>query len=407
MDDRHDVKTCSCGNCCGCKGVHGDGLCPHPRCAEPRHKENILHLMAEAEAVGDGDKSDLNSRVENRERQIVESPGKSMIQPLDRFEAIAAEQAEARAIQEDAAMRGIRPSELRVGEHGSVVGSKLTGGNMAAPRVNDFLLIDTPMSPEKFLDLVNAEVLGNYDRLKSPAYAEFGLIVMQHVSGLPDLSKLLPVDASGFGKSPLANARPMIIAKLDTGPWEWYDRASMAIMAGIVKSTGRRAWRCGWSIDKEWSWVEHWRADKNTGAGKMTETIDGPANATVTAKAKERWGIDVRAAFDALHRAAQWEALRQYLLCGKDGDPASLPSSFVARVSFLAGNLQCSDKDREWVPQEWKKLFGDRKPFDGPLHLQAYYEANADLKKLAPSSEGAPSSRTEPPSLGLESGERF
>lgn len=302
------------------------------------------------------------------------------------IEQIAGEQEAARNQQIDAASRGERP--------------RLPPGQ--APRVSDFFLIDTTMEPRAFLDLVNEEVLGHYDVQDSQGQAEFGFMVLSHVQGLPRPGTALPADANGMGPSALAKARPMLIAKLDAGPWPWYDAASTAILAQIVERTGRRAWRCGWAVDKEWSWVEHWKPDRKTTKGKMTETIDGPANATVTIKALNRWGIDVRVAFDDLMRAAQWEALRQWLLCGKDGDPASLPLPFVARASLLAGNLQCSEGDRGWVPQKWGELFPGRKPWDGPLHLQAYYVPATGVRRgTGPTPEQRVQSfRTEPPLLG-------
>jgi|CXWL01.1.fsa_nt_gi hypothetical protein len=265
----------------------------------------------------------------------------------------------------DAAERGI--TELKVGEHGSVVGSKLTGGNIGAPRVSDFYLIDTPMEPEAFVRLLNDEVLGNYDVQDHQGDAEFGFVVFKHIQGLPKPGTALP--AGDRGPSPLAKVRPMLVVKLDAGPWPWYDNASTAILEGIVRRLGRRAWRCGWAIDKQWSWVEHWKVDQKTRQGKMTETIDGPANAVVTSEALERWGIDVRQAFDDLMRVVQWEALRQWLIL-----PEPRPIPFAAHVSFTAGKLLIQDKDVEWIEPKWKEFFGDRDPIKGgALHLQRYY----------------------------------
>lgn len=244
-----------------------------------------------------------------------------------------------------------------------------------APRVSDFYLIDTPMEPEAFLRLVNEEVLGNYDVQHEQGTAEFGLMVFKHVQGLPQPGAALP--AGDLGPSPLAKVRPMIIAKLDAGPWPWYDGASMAIMEGIVRRVGRRGWRCGWALDKQWSWVEHWKLDQKTHQAKVTETIDGPANATVTAQALERWGVDVRQGFDDLMRVAQWEALRQWLVL-----PEPRPNTFAAHVSFTAGKLLIQEKDREWIEPKWKELFGDRDPVTGgALHLQRYYVPVAGLVK--------------------------
>lgn len=347
-------ERCLCGNCCGCKGTHAKGFCPSAKCSKFKQKENIVDILAEAEAIGDGDKSHLEARVEKMQGEIASGNDISRwIEPIADFQ-----------VQDHLNAKDI--------EVAASVDDNPRGQPAQAPRINDFYLIDTTMSPDDFLRLVNTEVLGNYDAQDRQGQAEFGLMVFQHVQGLPQPGTALAVGPGGSGQA-LASARPMIVAKFDAGPWSWYDNASIAIMSSIVKRVGRRGWRCGWAVDRQWSWVEHWRQDKRTGEGRMTETLDGPANATVTAKARDRWGIDVRAAFDDLMRVAQWEALRQWLLCGKDGDQASLPVPFVARASLLAGNLQCGESDREWVPQKWAELFPGRKPWDGPLHLQSYY----------------------------------
>lgn len=295
-------------------------------------------------------------------------------------------------VKKDAAERGI--TDLKVGEHGSIVGSKLTGGNIAAPRVSDFYLIDTTMAPEAFLKMVNEEVLGNYDAQEEQGRAEFGLMVFRHVQGLPGSGLSLP---AGSTVRPTAKVRPMLVAKLDAGPWSWYDNASLALIEGIVRRLGRRAWRCGWAIDKQWSWVEHWKPEKRGGQGKMTETIDGPANATVTAKALERWGIDVRHGFDDLMRVAQWEALRQWLIL-----PEPRPVPFPAHVSFLAGKLLIQDKDLDWIEPKWKELFGDRDPVKGgPLHLQRYYVPSpGTVKPPIPKEKLVESFKQEPKLLG-------
>lgn len=349
---------------------------------ESEKRENILDIITDAEKIGDGDKSALNTRIAKMEGEIT-SGGKDLshyIQPLS-VEEMAEQQQKERDQQIDAAARGERPY--------------LPGGQ--APRISDFYLVDTTMTPDAFLKLLNEEVLGNYDVQDRQGTAEFGIMVMRHRQGQAQ-SGTLPAGI-GTGQELTVPAKDMLIVKLDAGPWAWYDAASMAIIAGIVRRVGRRAWRCAWAIDKQWSWVEHWRVDNKTGDSKITETIDGPANATVTAKARSRWNIDVRAAFDDLMKCAQWEALRQWLLCGKDGDPASLPVPFVARVSFLAGNLQCSEEDRNWVPQKWAEFFPGRKPEDGALHLQAYYTPIKPSRPI-PEREKVRSFRTEPPLLG-------
>ncbi len=355
-------------------------------------KENILDIMAQIDAMGDGDKSHLNDRVENMERQIVESgASKSYIEPVQAmgFEEIAAQQQLERDQQIDAAARGIRPSEMRVGEHGSTVASRQTGGN-TAPRISDFFIIDTPMTPEVFMKLLNKEVLGHYDVQDRQGEAEFGIMCLSHVQGLPGPVAALP--GATDGPSSLSRAKPMLVVKLDAGAWSWYDAASAAILAGIVKSTGRRAWRCGWALDKQWSWVEHWKQGKHGGDGKMTETIDGPETTETTRKARERWGIDARHAFDELMKAAQWEALRQWLL-----KPEPRPTGDSVRVSFLAGNLLIQPGDPEWIVPGWAEKFPGRKPEDGALHLQAYYvRAAAPI----PEKEMVQSFRTEPPLLG-------
>jgi len=339
---------------------------------KPEKPENILDIVAEAERIGPGDNSALQVRVGEMNRQIVERGQTSdWVQPLT-TEEIAEQQQKERDLQTEAAARGERPN--------------LPG---QAPRVSDFFLIDTPMQASEFIKLLNRDVLGHYDAQDVQGEAEFGIIVMDHVQGLPR-----PGTAIGGGQAPLAKVRHMLIVKLDTGPWEWYDAASSAILSGIVKSLGRRAWRCGWAIEKQWSWVEHWKESKKTHDGKPTETIDGPANATVTAKALERWGVDVRSAFDDLMRAAQWEALRQWLI-----RPEPRPVPFTAHVSFLAGKLLVQDKDREWIEPQWKELFGDRKPEDGPLHLQSYYVPVKPSKPI-PEKELTTTYREEPPLLG-------
>lgn len=409
-----DEKKCPCGNCCGCKGTHSSGACPHPTCLRDKpipnaeeiamfatrpidacqslrnrsgigmmdakrafealsKPENILDIVAEAERIGPGDNSHLQGRVENMERQIVERGKDSdWVQPLS-MEEVAEQQSQERDLQIEAAARGERPN--------------LPG---QAPRVSDFFLIDTPMQAVDFLKMLNRDVLGHYDAQDHQGEAEFGIMVMDHVQGLPRPGTAL----ADRGPSPLAKVRHMLIVKLDTGPWDWYDAASSAILASIVKNLGRRAWRCGWAIEKQWSWVEHWKVSKSTHDGKTTETIDGPANATVTAKALERWGIDVRAAFDDLMQAGQWEALRQWLL-----QPEPRPVPFTSHVSFLAGKLLVQDKDREWIEPKWKELFGDRKAEDGPLHLQAYY-VPARPSKPIPEKQLTRNFHAEPPLLG-------
>ncbi len=341
---------------------------------QPEKRENILDILAEAGAIGDGDKSHLNARVENMERQIVErGQASDYIQPLS-AEEIAEQQKTERDQQIEAAARGERPN--------------LPSGQ--APRVSDFYLIDTTMSPEDFMSLLNHEVLGNYDYQDHQGTAEFGMIVMRHRQGVAP-ARALP-EGTGGGQIAVP-ARDMLIVKMDAGPWNWYDAASIAILTGIVKAVGRRAWRCGWAIDKQWSWVEHWRVDKKTHTGKMTETIDGPANSTVTAKARDRWNVDVRAAFDDLMLAAQWEALRQWLII-----PEPRPTPFTAHVSFQAGKLLVQESDREWIEPKWKELFPGRKPEDGPLHLHAYYVPLKPSKPI-PEREKVQSFRTEPPLL--------
>ncbi len=339
---------------------------------QPEKKENLMDLMADIDSLGGGDLSNFHDRVENIERQIVER-GKTSdwVQPMT-TEEIAEHQQKERDLQTEAAARGERPN--------------LPG---QSPRVSDFFLIDTPMQAAEFVKLLNRDVLGHYDAQETQGEAEFGIIAMDHVQVLPRPGTAL----ADRGPSPLAKVRHMLIVKLDTGPWAWYDAASSAILSGIVKSLGRRAWRCGWAIEKQWSWVEHWKESRKTHDGKPTETIDGPANATVTHKAMERWGVDVRAAFDDLMRAAQWEALRQWLL-----RPEPRPMPFTAHVSFLAGKLLVQDKDREWIEPQWKELFGDRKPEDGPLHLQSYYVPVRQSKPI-PEKEKVQSFRTEPPLL--------
>lgn len=321
--------------------------------AEEVKPENILDIVAEAELVGPGDSSHLQVRVENMERQIVASP-KAWIEPMDPVEQQAFDQQQERESQIAAAARGERP-KAKTGE---------------APRISDFFLIDTTMAPEAFLAMVNKEVLGYYDVLGSPTYAEFGLIVFQHIQGLPQDGMALSANTTNY--SPLAKVKPMLVVKLDMGPRSHYDTVSIALISSMVKAVGRRAWRCGWSVDREWSWVEHWRQDKHGGNGKMTETIDGPANAVVTSEAYARWGVNVRAAFDDLMRVAQWETLRQWLVI-----PEPRPSTFVGHVSFLAGKLLIAEKDHEWIIAGWNKFFPGRKPTDGPLHLQANYAVSS------------------------------
>lgn len=338
---------------------------------QPEKRENILDILAEAEAIGDGDKSHLEARVENMNRHFTER-NTSYIQPLS-AEEIAEQQQKERDQQIEAAARGERPA--------------LSGGQ--APRISDFYLIDTTMSPEDFVKMLNHEVLGNYEVQDHQGEAEFGMIVMRHRQGVAQ-ARALPAGASGTEIT--VPARDMLIVKLDAGPWPWYDAASIAILTAIVKAVGRKAWRCGWAIDKQWSWVEHWRVDKKTHQGKMTETIDGPANATVTEKARARWNVDIRAAFDDLMLAAQWEALRQWLIT------PDRPTPFTAHVSFQAGKLLVHEKDREWIEPKWKELFPGRKPEDGPLHLQSYY-VPIKASKPIPEKEKVQSFRTEPPLL--------
>lgn len=321
--------------------------------------------------------------------------GFEMDVPLSSIEQTCVDQLLSRDQQEDAAARGIRPSEMSVGENGSVVASRAKGKQN--PRVSDFYLIDTPMTPEAFMKLLNDEVLGNYRPQEEQGDAEFGIIVMSHLQGLPrDQAALdaIPRDVRGFGRSALSKVKPMLIVKLDAGAWDWYDSASMAIIQGIVRRTGRRAWRCAWAVDKQWSWVEHWRLDQKAHDGKITETVDGPANATVTAKAMERWGIDVREAFDDLMRAAQWETLRQWLIL-----PEPRPLPYPALVSLLTGKLLIQAKDPEWIVSGWAEKFPSRKPEDGPLHLHRFY-APLRAGRPIPEREKVQSFRTEPPLLG-------
>ena len=338
-------------------------------------KENILDIMDEIDANGDGDDSHLKVKVEKMEGEIVASNDISKwIEPLDPIEQQAADQARERDQQVEAAARGESPPQ----------------GPGQAPRVSDFFLIDTTMEPGAFMKLLNDEVLGHYDVTEHLGQAEFGMIVFRHVQGLPGANAL----PGGLGSAAPVKTRPMLVVKLDTGSWDWYDSVSMAILAAIVRRVDRRAWRCGWAIDKAHSWVEHWKPGKHGGDGVMTETIDGPANAAVTAKAKERWGIDVRSAFDDLMRVAQWEALRQWLIT-----PEPRSTSFVAYVSFLAGKLLIQKGDHEWIVRDWGKFFPGRKPEDGPLHLQAYYVPIRQTKSI-PQEQKVMDFRSEPKLLG-------
>ena len=298
--------------------------------------------------------------------------------------------------------RGVpfKKEEVHVGQYGSVVAGRMTEGfggyknNMIAPRVSDFFIINTPMEPEAFMKLLNEEVLGNYNARETQGDAEFGVIVLKHVQGLPRAQNALdamPRDASGFGQSPLAKVWPALIVKMDAGAWPWYDAAAAALVQGIVKATGREAWRCAWAIDKQWSWVEHWRYDRKTYGGKITETIDGETNGTVTAKALERWSIDVRAAFDNLMLVSQWETLRRWLLLP---EPRPVPHSEF--VSMLAGKLLIQSKDPEWIVAGWAEKFPGRKPGDGPLHLHRFYEMQREPKNRLKMGNDAMSLKTNP-----------
>jgi hypothetical protein len=168
--------------------------------------ENILDIVADAEATGDGDRSALNARVENMNRQLVErSAGGDFIEPLSPSDAV-----------ENAVARGFSPDEIKMGAHGSVVASRQTGGN-TAPRISDFFIIDTPMTPEAFMKLLNTEVLGNYDVQSHQGDADFGIMVLGHTQGLPGPGAALP--GASDGPSTLARTKPMLIVKLDAGPW--------------------------------------------------------------------------------------------------------------------------------------------------------------------------------------------
>jgi hypothetical protein len=293
------------------------------------------------------------------------------------------EQAVDRELQELAAAKG-----QRVAQKGE------------PPRINNFFLIRTTMEPEAFVDFVDREVLNKNEVRTEPCDAMMGMITMRFTSGLPAPGKALPMLVQGKFSMPLVKVEPMILAKLDAGPWPWYDRVSTEILAQIVERLEVRALVCGWSIDKEWSWVEAWRPHRKTGIATMTETIDGPSNGEVTRKAYDRWHINVRDAFDALHLAAQFEALRRWLIL-----PGVRPLPYTSHVSFLAGKLLIQSGDEEWIPRKWSENFPGRKPEDGPLHLQRYYIPRNHGEMVAKIDQDkkrkALSFRQEPPSSGL------
>jgi len=352
----------------------------HP---ESQKKENILDIMAEIDAVGNGDKSNLQARVENMERQIVEGSGSKqpMIEPLS-LEDIAEEQASERELQVQAAARG-----ERVQQKG------------APPRINNFFIVRSTMEPRDFVDFVDREVLNKNEIKEEPCGAMMGMVTLRFMSGQPRPGSALPADPQGPGTNPLAKVEPMIITKLDAGPWPWYDRASTDILTQIVERMNCRAWVCGWALDKEWSWVEAWRPHRRTGLATMTETIDGPSNGEVTRRAAERWGVSARDAFDTLHLAVQFECLRRWLIL-----PEPRPLPYTSHVSHLAGKLLIQRGDEEWIPRKWAENFPGRKPEDGPLHLQRYYlprGRSLGPELDSPEKRKALSFRTEPPSLGL------
>jgi hypothetical protein len=311
---------------------------------------------------------------ENKQIQAVGSKG---------LEQIAEEKAQERGLQEQAAAQG-----QRVAPKGQ------------PPRINNFFLIRTPMEPQAFVDFIDKDVLNKNEIRIDPCGAMMGMITLRFASGLPRPGAALPIETQGPGASPLVKVENMILAKLDAGPWPWYDRVSTDILTQIVERLNVRAWVCGWAMDKAWSWVEAWRPHRNTGTATMTETFDGPSNGEVTRKAAERWGINVRDAFDALHLAAQYEALRRWLIL-----PEPRPVPFTAHVSYLAGKLLVGEGDREWIVKKWEENFPWRRPEDGPLHIQRYYlprNQQEMLEKIEQDKKGkAPTFRLEPPFAGL------
>jgi hypothetical protein len=299
------------------------------------------------------------------------------------LEEIAEEQSQERALQEQAASRG-----QRIAPKGQ------------PPRISNFFLIKTSMEPQDFVEYVDRKILNKNEIRTEPCGAMIGMITLRFVSGLPRTGSALPLEAQAQDANPMATVEPMIIAKLDAGPWPWYDAASADILVQIVEQMNVRAWVCGWSLDREWSWVEHWRPHRSTGNAVMTETIDGPSNGEVTRRALERWGINVRDAFDALHLSAQYEALRRWLIL-----PEPRPIPFTAHVSYLAGKLLIQKGDEDWIPRKWAENFPGRNPEDGPLHLQRYYipmnQKEMETRIEDQKKGKALTFRKEPPFLGL------
>ena len=79
------------------------------------------------------------------------------------------------------------------------------------PQVSDFFLVKLPkpMSAEKFFEVLNADVLGNYDQVNIiDRDAGFGMIVFEYGD--------------------------LILCKMDAGPWKWYADASAAFAYGLM-----------------------------------------------------------------------------------------------------------------------------------------------------------------------------
>lgn len=407
---KHEGR-CDCGNCCGCKGVHDKGFCPYPKCM----MEKLVSVSQDEIAAYKRDPFSACVSLRNRygvgmmdakrlfDKAVAKSEAPAKVADIMRLSDTPKPkkpEAESNLVAVDQEVNNPHPdlreegrliaredqqvsiesalasgySNAHVGEYGSIVASRSKGPE-EAPRMSDFYLIDSTMTAEAMLKLISDEVFGNYDPVPGlVGNARFGVIVFEHVQGAQPGTALPHGDA----RVPAAT-RKMTVVKLDAGPWPWYDNLSVAVIEALVRRTNRRAWRCGWALDKAWSWVEAWRVGKG-GRGKMTETIDGPATTETTRRAHERWGINVRGAFDDLMLRAQWETLRRWLIL-----PEPRPSSDERFVTLLTGKLLIQPKDHEWIIEGWAQKFPGRRPEDGPLHLSTFYDdaKGGGLAKLA------------------------